>query len=70
MFRADHPLAWTFHRGTSRWPFNMHGLTPRPMKSPPFKENVEAVTVDLEAPTLPQATLDRRPAQTLKLPAL
>src|SRR5688572_114549 len=19
MFRADHPLAWTFHRGTSRW---------------------------------------------------
>jgi SagB-type dehydrogenase family enzyme len=59
MFRADHPLAWMFHRGTSRWPFNMHGLNAPTYEVPPFKENVESATVELEAPTLPQATLDR-----------
>jgi SagB-type dehydrogenase family enzyme len=59
MFRADHPLAWTFHRGTSRWPFNMHGLNAPMHETSHFKEDVEAVTVELDAPVLPQATLDR-----------
>ncbi len=58
MFRADYPLAWMFHRGTSRWPFNMHGLNAPTHETPMFKEDVEAATVELEAPTLPRATLD------------
>jgi SagB-type dehydrogenase family enzyme len=57
MFREDHPLAWLYHRGTSRWPFNMHGLNPATRETPLFKEDVEAATVELGAPTLPAATL-------------
>lgn len=57
MFREDHPLAWLYHRGTSRWPFNMHGLNPATRETPQFKEDVEAATVELGAPTLPAATL-------------
>jgi len=57
MFRADHPLAWTYHRGTSRWPFNMHGLNAPTHETPPFKEDLEAATVELGAPALPAATL-------------
>ena len=26
MFRERYPTGWAFHRRTSRWPFNMHGL--------------------------------------------
>lgn len=57
MFRADHPLAWTYHRGTSRWPFNMHGLNAPTHQTPQFKEDFEASTVELEAPEMPAATL-------------
>ena len=59
MFRDDHPLAWSYHRGTSRWPFNMHGLnTPPGGETPLFKENIDTEVIDLDAPALPQATLD------------
>lgn len=59
MFRADHPLAWAFHRGTSRWPFNMHGLNAPTHETPQFKEDLDAETIELEPPAMPQATLDR-----------
>ena len=42
MFRDDHPLAWSYHRGTSRWPFNMHGLNTPAGETPQFKENIDA----------------------------
>jgi SagB-type dehydrogenase family enzyme len=58
MFRRDHPLAWTYHRGTSRWPFNMHGLNAPTHETPLFKEDEEAESVSLDAPELPAATLE------------
>ena len=58
MFRADHPLAWTFHRGTSRWTFNIHGLNTPTHDTPPFKENLDARTIELEAPAIPRATFE------------
>lgn len=53
MFREDHPTAWSFHNGTVRAPYNMHGLNPPTYEVPPFKENPDAETVDLPAPALP-----------------
>jgi SagB-type dehydrogenase family enzyme len=58
MFRANHALAWTFHRGTSRWTFNMHGLNDPTYETPQFKEHLDAQTLELEPPTIPQATLE------------
>ncbi len=58
MFRTDHPLAWTFHRTTSRWPFNMHGLNPAMHETPPFKEDLDAETIPLGAPALPDISFD------------
>lgn len=58
MFRDDHPLAWSYHRGTSRWPFNMHGLNRPAGDTPQFKEDADAPVIDLDPPSLPQATLD------------
>ncbi len=59
MFRVDHPLAWTFHRGTSRWTFNMHGLNTPTHDTPLFKENLAAQTIELETPAIPQATFEQ-----------
>jgi SagB-type dehydrogenase family enzyme len=58
MFREDHPLAWSYHRGTSRWPFNMHGVNTPPGETPPFKEDADADVIDLDAPSLPPMPLD------------
>lgn len=57
MFRDDYPLAWTFHRSTSRWPFNMHGLNAPTHETPPFKEDLDAIAEALEPPHLPDASL-------------
>jgi len=57
MFREKHPIAWSYHRQTSRWPFNMHGLNPPDYQTPPFKEDLEAKTIDLPEPTLPELPL-------------
>jgi len=57
MFREDHPLAWSFHRGTSRWPFNMHTVGLPEREVPLFKEDYEATTIDLDPPELPTASL-------------
>ena len=63
MFRHDHPIAWTYHRHTSRWPFNMHGLNEPTRETPPFKEDFDAPCVDLEPPRLPAIPLAEALAQ-------
>jgi SagB-type dehydrogenase family enzyme len=57
MFRKDHPIAWAYHRRTSRFPFNMHGLNAPTHETPQFKEDLEAETADLPEPELPGAPL-------------
>lgn len=57
MFRDDHPIAWSYHRNTSRWPFNMHGLERPSYEVAPFREDLEAETVALPRPELPEAGL-------------
>jgi SagB-type dehydrogenase family enzyme len=57
MFRKKYPNAWTYHRYTCRWPFNMHGLNAPNYEIPPFKENLEANTIDLPPPILPETPL-------------
>lgn len=50
-FRADQPIAWTFHRNTSRWPFNVlepeasseHQLPPKEYPERPFRSLPAAV---------------------------
>lgn len=55
MFREDHGLAWMFHRNTSRWPFNMHGLASPDSRVPPFKEHLDAPMIELPPAELPNA---------------
>lgn len=57
MFREKHPIAWSYHRHTSRWPFNMHGLNPPDCETAPFKEDLDAKTLDLPEPSLPELSL-------------
>jgi SagB-type dehydrogenase family enzyme len=57
MFRDEQPVAWAYHRRTSRWPFNMHGVNPQTHEVPRFKENVEAATLALPDPILPATPL-------------
>ena len=59
MFRDDHSLAWSYHRGTSRWPFNMHGVNNPAGETPQFKEDVDAPVLELDEPELPHAALDQ-----------
>lgn len=57
VFREAQPLAWAYHRRTSRWPFNMHDVNPRSNPSAQFKEDLEAETTPLPAPRLPELAL-------------
>ena len=57
MFRDEYPIAWAYHRRTSRFPFNMHGLNFETFETPQFKEDVDAETVELEAPAVPSLAL-------------
>lgn len=63
MFRRDHPVAWAYHRHTSRWAFNMHGLNEPTREAPTFKENFDAACVELEPPSLPGTPLASALAQ-------
>jgi len=57
MVRAKYPAAWTYHRTTSRWPHNMHGLNDPTYETAPFKEYLRSRTVALPEPATPAATL-------------
>jgi SagB-type dehydrogenase family enzyme len=57
VFRDQHPIAWAYHRRTSRWPFNMHGLNVQTFDTPQFKEDVDAETIELDAPAAPNRSL-------------
>jgi SagB-type dehydrogenase family enzyme len=55
-FRDSDPVAWFFHRNTSRWAF--HPPPPAGPETPqPPKEYVDAPLVRLPAPRLPASTL-------------
>ncbi|HMA35115.1 MAG TPA: SagB/ThcOx family dehydrogenase [Chloroflexia bacterium] len=50
MFREDHPLAWSFHRNTSYWPYqtgDSHGIQGL---EAPFKEYYTTPVIPLPAP--------------------
>ena len=85
MFRKTSPLAWTFHRNTSRWPYNMRAMpdTQGQVLPSPYKEyfNVPVFPLpDSQFPptTLQQAIAERRscrrfssvPLKTLELATL
>jgi SagB-type dehydrogenase family enzyme len=56
MFR-DFPVAWHFHRNTSRWPYNRLHYRPERRETPPFKEYLDRPLVALPAPQLSSAPL-------------
>jgi SagB-type dehydrogenase family enzyme len=55
-FRTGQPLAWTFHRGTSRWTYNLveppDGIPPQPSK-----EHLDVPILPLPAPLAMQMPL-------------
>lgn len=57
MFRDRHPLSWTYHKNTSRWPHNLQAPPDSPAPVAPFKEDCTASTVRLPAPRLPAMPL-------------
>jgi SagB-type dehydrogenase family enzyme len=57
MFRRDQPVAWAYHRRTSRWPFNMHGLNEPTRETSAFKEDFDSDCVDLDPPNFPSMPL-------------
>ena len=56
-FRRDQPVAWAYHRRTSRWPFNMHDVNPRSDPTVQFKEDLDADATVLPAPQMPELAL-------------
>jgi SagB-type dehydrogenase family enzyme len=59
VFRAEHPLAWTYHRNTMRWPFNWLEPPEHASPEPPFKEYFDVPVVPLPEPALPEISLQR-----------
>lgn len=57
MFRDKHPLAWTFHRNTSRWPHNLLAPVENIAPPAPFKEYLDAPLVSLPEPVFPAVPL-------------
>jgi SagB-type dehydrogenase family enzyme len=53
MFRDDFPIAWHFHRNSSRWPYNRLRYHPERRETPPFKEYLDRTPIPLPAPYLP-----------------
>jgi SagB-type dehydrogenase family enzyme len=57
MFRNDNPVAWTFHRNTSRWPHNTLSPEGIHQEAPAFKEMVDRPAVPLPPPAAPLGEL-------------
>jgi len=51
MFRTKNPVAWTFHRNSSRWAYNTLRLDENRHETPPFKEIADAPALTLPPPT-------------------
>ena len=47
MFRTKTPIAWTFHRNSSRWPYNTLRLDENRQETTPFKEIADAPALPL-----------------------
>ena len=63
MFRDDFPVAWYFHRNTSRWPYNRLSYRPDRRQTPAFKEYLDRTMMPLPSPQLPNASLAELLAQ-------
>ena len=50
MFRTKTPIAWTFHRNTSRWPYNTLRPDENRHETPSFKEIPDAPALTLPSP--------------------
>jgi SagB-type dehydrogenase family enzyme len=50
MFRTDSPIAWSFHRNSSRWPYNCLRLDENRHETPAFKEYADAPALGLPQP--------------------
>ena len=60
MFRKASPLAWMFHRNTSRWPHNMLALPDAAAQSvPPYKEYQSVPSLSLPDAQLPSVSLSQ-----------
>ena len=47
MFRTKTPIAWSFHRNSSRWPYNILQPDENRQETPPFKEIAGAPAISL-----------------------
>ena len=50
MFRKKYPIAWSYHRNTSRWPHNVLRLNENLQETPAFKELADSPAVSLPPP--------------------
>lgn len=57
MFRKRCPIAWTFHRNTSRWPYNILSVSDTSGQPPPYKEYFDVPIFQLPDPQFPATTL-------------
>jgi SagB-type dehydrogenase family enzyme len=57
MFRQNYPVAWTFHRNTCRWPFNVQAMPDTPGFEPHYKEYYRAPLFPLPDVALPETSL-------------
>ena len=58
MFRDKYPVAWQYHRNSSRWPYNRLQYHPDRRQTPPFKEYLDAPLIPLPPPAFPQVALE------------
>jgi SagB-type dehydrogenase family enzyme len=58
MFREKYPIAWTYHRNTSRWPHNVHPVPDAPSPEPHFKEYLGTSLIELPSAVFPALTLE------------
>ena len=57
MFKTKYPIAWTFHRNTSRWLHNMLEPADEPNPEPAFKEYSGIKILSLPESVLPETSL-------------
>ncbi len=57
MFRDRHPLAWMYHKNTSRWLHNLQAPPETASAVAPFQEDCTAPSVRLPAPQFPAMSL-------------